>query len=1582
MPPTPKDSIASSLDRARKELLDLGLRNSLLNYRTPTSRGVDIAGGDADQVYRWLVAEGKELLFRAVDESEGPTTADAAGEGAGTPKAGRARAAASLATHLTDKALQARLLGTYHAAVAHIEERGANILFLALGMLHWFEDDSSQKSHRAPILLIPVQLERTSAREKFRLSYNDEDIDDNLSLATKLRTEFRIDYPAMPEAEDLAPAAYAAAVAQATAGMARWRVEADEIALGFFSFGKFLMYRDLDPQAWVTQDNPDGSALLTALLKDGFRQEPSPVGEDEYLDPHIAPDKLHQVVDMDSSQALALLDIRGGRNLVIQGPPGTGKSQTITNVIADALGRGQKVLFVAEKMAALDVVKRRLDQAGIGDACLELHSHTANKKALLEDLRRTMQLGRPQLPGGRFGLAQYTLLRDQLTDYSEAVNTPVGDSDYTPFQLMGELVAIGRRLGDVALPRLGSDRGAGAAVQTLTREKITQLSTPVTGLARHLTTMGVPAQHPFRGSGLLALLPTDRQDLAHALQDFASSAQELSGALTELSSFMGIAARLDAAEAQVLVNAGQRAMTAPHLRHVRINTEAWQQKRDQIVQLLNNGAGLAALHTEFDAVLIPEAWSADLLESRQVLRTTGQAWWRWMSGDYRRTRNRIKGLCIGESRSDVASQLALVEAVLQAARQNTVVSEHAALGAELFGVQWQGLQSDWSVLGRINDWVVELYRAIGDREVPQGILDFLAGNPSVDSLRTRVDALEAALPAFASALPRVVDLLQLDTVAQKAFKTSSLEDQLAQVVAWQGAADRLPQWITYNNAVAVVRRTGLDWLVEQAYSWVHAGKHLTSLFQHDALERLLRLAHAQRQALRGFSSASQDQVRSEFVELDRAGFAATQLHLATQHWTALPKTNGHGQVGLLQREFEKRARHLPIRKLMLSAGNAIQAIKPVFMMSPMSVASFLPPGSIGFDLVIFDEASQVKPVDALGAVLRGKQLVVVGDSKQLPPTSFFDTLAADGDADDGDDEPLATSDMESILGLVAGQGAPQRMLRWHYRSRHESLIALSNKEYYDSRLVVFPSPEPQKNGLGLVFRHLPASVYDRGRSRTNRKEAQAVALAVMQHARTAPQRSLGVAAFSLAQTNAIQDEVERLRAADPALEAFFSRHPFEPFFVKNLESVQGDERDVIFISVGYGKDEKGYLAMSFGALNGNGGERRLNVLISRARLSCEVFSNLTHDEIDLARTASRGVAGLKAYLKYAATGLLDVPDLERDEQDSVFEEEVADALEFAGQQVASQVGSGGFRIDLAVIDPGMPGRYLLGIECDGATYHSSRSARDRDRLRQQVLEGLGWRIHRIWSTDWFADPAAELRRVLAAIEQAKVVLAPALATADVALSMPAPAVSEAAPALAPTMTRQALPTAPAVELVGKPYLLATPMIRLGNQDLHEVAPATIGRWAAEVAATESPVHVREVMRRITEGCGVKRIGARIEAALQAGFQRAANSGLLQLRGNFIWLAAGGDAEVRDRSLLPAASRKIEFIAPEEIAVAILGIVDASYGIAADEVPTAVCRMLGFGRTTEDMIEVIGVRVEDLISSSAVVLADGMLQRAT
>ena len=400
------------------------------------------------------------------------------------------------------------------------------------------------------------------------------------------------------------------------------------------------------------------------------------------------------------------------------------------------------------------------------------------------------------------------------------------------------------------------------------------------------------------------------------------------------------------------------------------------------------------------------------------------------------------------------------------------------------------------------------------------------------------------------------------------------------------------------------------------------------------------------------------------------------------------------------------------------------------------MAQSIPPGSAWFDMVIFDEASQMKPVDAYGALIRGAQPIVVGDEKQLPPTSFFDKSGETDEADAGDAGEAGSADMESILAVMGAAGARETMLRWHYRSRNERLIAVSNSEFYDDRLIVFPSAHPGSPADGLHLRCAADSPYERGTSRTNPSEAEHIADRVWEHAAAHPDQSLGIAAFSLAQAERIEDEIDGRRRTDPSAEEFFKAHPGEPFFVKNLENVQGDERDVILISTGYGKDRHGRLALNFGPLNKPGGERRLNMLITRAKRRMEVFANFTAADIG-GEGLAPGVRALKAFLHYAEHGTLDESRETGGTAESPFEAAVAAAVERMGYTVRHQVGCAGYRVDLAVVDPQRPGRYALGIECDGATYHSGRSARERDRLRQEVLEDLGWRIHRVWSTDWF-----------------------------------------------------------------------------------------------------------------------------------------------------------------------------------------------------------------------------------------------------
>ena len=529
---------------------------------------------------------------------------------------------------------------------------------------------------------------------------------------------------------------------------------------------------------------------------------------------------------------------------------------------------------------------------------------------------------------------------------------------------------------------------------------------------------------------------------------------------------------------------------------------------------------------------------------------------------------------------------------------------------------------------------------------------------------------------------------------------------------------------------------------------------------------------------------------------------------------------------------------------------------------------------------------------------------------------------------------------------------------------------MSNHLFYQDRLVVFPSPDRGRTRLGLIYRRVEDAFYDRSRTRTNPGEAKAVAAAVMAHAESQlplpreRRETLGVAAFSAAQMDAILTQLELLRRQDSSCEEFFSYPPHEPFFVKNLENVQGDERDVIFLSVGYGRTAEGYLAMSFGPLNRAGGERRLNVLITRARKRCEVFTTLSADDIDLARTTSAGVAALKTFLHYAGSGQMDVAAATGRAPDSEFEEQVLRKLTALKYEVQTQVGSAGFFLDMAVVDREQPGRYLLGIECDGARYHSARSARDRDRLRQSVLEGLGWRIHRIWSTEWFHDPEGELRKLVQAIE-----------AAQIGKTTPAPLVKSGdRPAAA--MPRPEEPADPPLEVQGRaviPYLCAQVRWRHGDMDLHSMDRAVLAEQLAHVVEVEGPVHATEAARRILNAAGIQRFGARIQQAFDEAVRLGVGRGLFLQRGEFLWNPQMQQPPVRDRCELPAASRKVEFVAPEEIRRATLMVVEESCGIVPEEVPVAVCRLLGFARVTDEMSAAVEPHRDALVREGCLAL---------
>ncbi|MFS7197528.1 DUF3320 domain-containing protein [Rahnella inusitata] len=1579
-------AINQKLQSSRKELLDIGLRNSMLNFRK-TAKTLMVVDELSEEVFNILYRQEKAMTFSPMarnklielaktTKSKGTQDEVASNEQwlpeldnldwssffteDDNDEMGKSRRHVDtrLQTALPDERLFLQLLKIHTEAKGFIEEQGVNTLFLALGFLHWYEADSSENLRKAPLLLLPVSLERSSAKDAFKLRYSGDELMANLSLVAKLKTDFGLDLASCTFDEDSfatdegSLGRFYNDVADVVSKQGRWKVVSNEMSLGFFSFGKFLMFKDLDPKSWPEGKQPDANTVMKRLLGSGFGDIPAAYAEGVNIDSIIKPGDVHFVKDADSSQTEAILEVREGANLVIQGPPGTGKSQTITNIIAELIGQKKTVLFVAEKMAALEVVKRRLDESHLGDAVLELHSHKSTKQSLLKELGRTLDQGRPLTKVGEEDLTSLKELQDSLNHYCEAVSSFAGSSELPFVDVLGRYLKLKRVYAGLPIIPFAPMATWSYAEQQKRRELVDEL-------VLHLEEMGRPDQSVFWGSERTFFSPIEQSGANDALQLAGSHLNALQSAAIALSERLMLTQPATLADVDIVCRAARRAAEAPRLEGVQLSTGEWQSRRDAIRELLDAGERMSACRTKHDSQLIDVAWEQDLLEVRQSLSAYGDKWWKAFSGRFRAARTHLQGISQKELPKTNAAMLELVDSVLTYQQNKKIYDQYEVLGSALFGAQWQRQRTDWPVLEHLSTWVIKLHDDLGNGQIPKGIIAFLSGHTDASGLGPSVTEIEQHIVGLDKALHNALQVTGLQTENAKVdVRKLGLATLGERLKLWQENLTSLYQIARFNVLAEQLRKVKLDELLEIATS-IDKPKQLTAILDFSWYSGLVQRVYAEKPALQQFDRIKHDHQIARFKSLDLASLNHAQTYLAKQVWEGMPNINQPGEMSILRAELNKKRRHIPIRQLIEKAGRAIQQIKPVFMMSPMSIANFLPPGKVEFDVVVFDEASQVKAVDAFGAILRGKQVVVVGDTRQMPPTDFF------GRDVEVDDEDTATANIESILSMFKAAGSHERYLRWHYRSRHESLIAVSNVEFYDNKLVVFPSAGQHPHASGVSFNYQPDALYDRGRTRTNKGEAKAVAQAVMQHAIRTPELSLGVAAFSVAQRDLIQVEVELLRHQMPEAEAFFTAQGSEPFFVKNLENIQGDERDMIFISIGYGRNESGRIAKEFGPLNREGGHRRLNVLITRAKLSMQVFCNFRAEELELDAGINLGVRALKNFLKYAETGELEVARETGKAADSPFELEVIEALRERSYLVEPQVGTAGYFIDIAVKDPEYPGRYILAIECDGAAYHSSRSARDRDRLRQGVLEGLGWNFHRIWSTDWFRNPQQEITRAVAAIEAARAKIAEGRNTIKTV----------------PDPKHQIVRGTPAEETVpssAQPYVKAklTPIISL--TELHQEKTERLMQMIRTVVNVEAPVHTSEVTRRLMEAFGVTRAGSRITTALDDAIRLGTRQHLFNSIGDFLYSTEKRSVLIRNRSLLESAERKLEWVAPEEIDQALLETITLGFSMSREDAISGALRLLGFGRATSKISRLLEERIDSLATKRNLQVVNGVV----
>lgn len=1339
-PATPEGRI----DRWQRKLLDLSLRNRLLNFKS-NKQSVPIVCPDISRLED-LLAGGTALRLISIAEHNPIGQRDAETHRSRTHQdldlefARQALERKEIASPLASDELSNRLTTIFRNVRNDLSEGGSNTLFLAVGFLRWKPKPTEAKTYLAPLLLLPVKLTRRSALSPFHLSLHEDEVRFNATLIQLLKKDFDRDLSSLES--NLPSDTSGVDVANILDRMRREVRDIpgfeviDESALGTFSFAKHLMWKDLVDRSAQLKCNRVVRHLIDSPDQAFEVAGAGPIPRSHEIDIDFAPKDIYHPLPADSSQLAAVMAVVKGNDFVLVGPPGTGKSQTIANMIAQCLAGGKTVLFVAEKTAALDVVYRRLREHGLGDCCVELHSNKAERRRFLAQLNNAWQNN--QRPSDQEWLIiseRLRIRRDELNRYVSAMHREHANG-LTAFQAMGVCV----KGGDLPTPKfpwpdsVKHDREAFARLsQIIDRMALTY------GAIDHQVWLPYVNQIQWSASWEQSLL-------AQCIR-LRNAATSLLDSLKPFADVIGLGARCDCSSAELeALNDLARALLQTNGEDVQLlfnkQFASFPAAKAELVRWIDtHRAAVAALHADYGDSLatmplddLDQGWRKAVASFFVV---------RWFA------KRKVRRLLQTYAVSGIANPETDIAAIRKIRQCREAISANSLANQTSY---WNDVETDTIGLESQLAKALELRRCLVaagkvfgvTQEISKAIYPHIKGrNPDSILFGSAAQYLKSS-ENFSVAIKEFAGISGASPVQKDTLKICEAAISAAMQIEAQRSS--LQKWTSWCEVRKAAETAGL-------------GEFVSALEDHSILRGDLsdrfQLAYARwwilgvidaDDCLRNFQRFKHEDAIADFRQLDAQArhMAASQAKRAVAH--ELPQSGfpKRSELGLLRHQIGLTRPSKTIREVISDIPGAFSKLAPCLLMSPLSISQYLPVDQALFDVVIFDEASQITTWDAVGAIARGKQTIIVGDPKQLPPTNFFGRSDDDEENVDIEDHE---KDLESILDEAQASGLPTLQLNWHYRSRHESLIAFSNWHYYGNNLVTFPAAESEDRGVSLV--HIPDAIYDRGKSRTNVAEARAIVadlVARMKRNLELPEKSrltFGVITFNSQQQSLIQDLLDQAQREEAELDWYFSDDRIEPTVVKNLENVQGDERDVMFFSITFGRDVPGKkIPLTFGALNRDGGERRLNVAVTRARQELIVYSSFKADQLDAQRSKSRGVNDLQAFLEYAEKGPVAIAARTEGSVggfDSPLEQAVSEALKDKGWQVVPQVGVSGFRVDLGIRHPDKLGAYLAGVECDGATYHRSAVARDRDKTRQMVLENLGWKILRVWSPDWWYD---------------------------------------------------------------------------------------------------------------------------------------------------------------------------------------------------------------------------------------------------
>ncbi|MDR3213233.1 MAG: DUF4011 domain-containing protein [Azoarcus sp.] len=1544
-----RDDAPARIRQWKQAILDIGPYNPLLDL-SRDERVLDllVPEGMLDEIDD-AIHKGRKLCCASCDD---------AGAGVASPGFVRRKFADGLCVFSgLDRASHARQLRTLKRAAETLEqETGSNHLHLVLGTL--IHPGPGGREARSPLFLLPVKLDGGPGGSAWHFADGGDLVQPNLCLFEWLRLTQGVAIE-IPASSDPGDSGIASAFARMRESLRKahlpWRVD-ETATLAILAFSSFRIWKDLDRNWPILME----SAVVRHLVERPGETFNQPTQADVAVDEG----KLLLPFAADGSQMAAIAAAVGGKSFVLNGAPGTGKSQTIANLIAHALEMGKRVLFVASKEAALETVNCRLQTAGLEEFTLKVYGSRGNMSDIRRQLKRSLRVAASD---------HETAWTAALARHGDAL---AALQDYPGHVYAANAAGFSLWSAHDTLARLGEGPGWSLDPRFVGKINVQSMADALTKAVHVIRQIGAPASDPWLLVGFEDMGALTFTALTHALTELSAARRRVEDlgrgwpdAVRELRPGKYLATMNECV-------AAAKAGLLPGKAHFRdIARPGW---RNAVAALRQKLVSFREAHCSELAAFAPELIDSPRLN--EWVSAADRLAKAMFFAEFRRKPIRVAVAALVSPETDLhgdkllATLLAAQEIRAQAAvlRSQAITMAELVLPAGWGAHRAQALEEfDAAVhLAQFAVWLerhapaawlkVQEPRAVSEiealKEVETAWTGWLAvvgaTERSIEQWlggRTWLEAWDSDAPHWADDLAGT-GLLQLQRHACLRRELQTIDQAGA-----RDLADKL-----------ACRAFALD----EASAVMQRGLATASL-----RERLVA------SGLTGFDDAAQARTILAFQEsvreLHRLAAFTGPARLLARRSSRVESTEGDAMA--LMRQIERKRDGMSLREISARYPEALLALTPAFLMSPGAVARFLDAGSLKFDIVIFDEASRIRVPEAIGAMGRGESVVIVGDPRQMPPGAPAENAQTPTIAS-GDDEPVV-EDLESILSEAVDAGLPQLRLDWHYRSENEDLIAFPNARYYHGELITLPPPCRDAR-TGLVWRRVEGE-FSYGGARTNPVEARAIVDEIQSRRRDLARRreSIGVVCFNVQQRDLILDMLEE--SDNPSIHEMLTETFGQRLFVKNIEDVQGDERDVILCSFAFSPDPaSGALPLNCGPIGGKGGERCLNVAITRARKQVVLFTSFDSTHIESMSTNSVGRRDLLDYLVFAAgAGEAEAAQSSGNEDRSGLVAEIAAALEVRGYLTQAGVGRSAFRVDLAAKKPGDEG-WRLAIMVDGPAWRSRPMVTDRDGAPTLLRDLMKWpAVARVWLPGWLRDPEGNLAHLIERLE-----------TPARRRGAPTPALNGAARTAAETTTKTNGKGAPAVNGNGAVQIplngaeknivvdfipasddVAAPQAVLN--DLQAARPEVI-RIAAEALAVEGPVHLDRLLRIIANRFGYS----------SAGFQKRGElseliASTFTVDGDrFVW-QDGVDRQTwrTVRRTVSGSDRAMMEICPAELLNAMELVLSRAPAGSRDDLLKDTASVLGYARLTDKARKNLLLVLERGLTQGRLLEKDGRLR---